>query len=383
MEFQQVLRTLKAGWWIVLAALLISLGLGLALSYAQTPIYEAEASFVASPSTATLTDTGDFLQQLDTLARRTGLVATYCAILQSQNIFETASLSLGLPAATLAEQYSLTCVVLPDTSVLELRLRGPSPEISLALIEAIGAAGIEYISALYEIYELRNLDAAVVTPQPVSPNHVIDVALSAVMGVMGGVGFIFLRQALLRPFSGQQPSVLDPATGVANWFYLRQRVDEEIGRARLQNYPLSLAFIAFSPTEDLSHYPAAVIQQLRRQLAVFLQDNARPLDLVAYVQDDTFALLMPEANGLEARDWLADLMGLLRSDVFALHDLRISVAYQAFAGVVENSGGTADWRGLFKLCQEALAAAESDGPYQVHLERASPGPFYEVLLAEG
>jgi capsular polysaccharide biosynthesis protein len=382
MEIQQYLRTLRENWWIVVAALLTCLAVGIFYSYAQTPQYEATATFTANPSVR-IANTDDQVQVFDTLARRSGVVSSYCLILKSGARRAEAIAALGIPPE-MVEDYELDCVVLPDSSILALTVQGTSPYLATDLTNALGIAGLNYITELQEIFELRPLDPAKVNPDPISPNHLIDLALAGILGLMGGVGFVFLREAIQKPFAiTSRDAITDPTAGTASMGYLRQRLEEEISRAKLQNYPLNLAVIRFDALEELNQFPDQAMRQLRRQLAVFLQDGTRPLDLVAYVRDNTFSILMPEVNGMEARDRMVDLLSDLRLKVFNVPDLGVSVAFQGVAGIVENSAGDVDWRTMMAMGQEAVENAGNQGPYQVHLKRTTPGPFFDVLVGAG
>ena len=208
MQIQQYLRVLRAGWWIILAMLLVSTGIGLAYSYFQTPIYETTATFVVNPSVR-IAQTYDLLYSIDTLAGRTSLATTYANVLQSRVIIETAAASLGIPPEILA-RYEIKAVVLPDSTVLLLQIQGPSPEAAVDLANAIGAAGLEYIGNLQEIYELRRLDSAVAPLKPISPDHFVDVMLSVMVGLAGGLGFIILRQILTQSFGESPISIHSP-----------------------------------------------------------------------------------------------------------------------------------------------------------------------------
>ncbi len=202
MQIQQYLRILRESWWIVVAVLLVSTGGGIAYSYSQTPIYETTATFVVNPSMR-IAETYDKLYSLDTLGGRTSLATTYANVLKSRVIVEAAATSLGLPLEML-EGYDINAVVLPDSSVLLLQIQGPSPYLAADLTNAIGTVGLDYISNLQEIYELRRLDQAVVELEAISPNHLVDVALSVIVGLAGGVGFVILRQFLMQLFGGEQ-----------------------------------------------------------------------------------------------------------------------------------------------------------------------------------
>lgn len=119
------IRALLHGWWILLAALCLSTGAGLAYSYSQQPVYKAETTFIANPS-LNAGSTGELLDRIDTLARRTGLVTNYCEILRSALIIDQAVAILNVPASAI-NPYDVSCVVLPDASILQLKVKGPSP----------------------------------------------------------------------------------------------------------------------------------------------------------------------------------------------------------------------------------------------------------------
>lgn len=191
------LRAFWQGWWILLAVMCLSTGAGLAYSYSQRPVYKAETTFIANPKMDA--DSDELLDRIDILARRTGLVTNYCEILQSKLITDQAVAILNVPASAI-EPYNISCVVLPDASVLQLEVEGPSPLLASDLANAIGAAGLSYLTNLYDIFELRQLDPATPPDQPDSPNHLTDLTLSAILGLVGGIGFIVLRQALLDYF---------------------------------------------------------------------------------------------------------------------------------------------------------------------------------------
>ena len=134
------IRALLHGWWILLAALCLSTGAGLAYSYSQQPVYKAETTFIANPS-LNAGSTGELLDRIDTLARRTGLVTNYCEILRSALIIDQAVAILNVPASAI-NPYDVSCVVLPDASILQLKVKGPSPLLAADLANAIGAAGL-------------------------------------------------------------------------------------------------------------------------------------------------------------------------------------------------------------------------------------------------
>ncbi len=208
MQIQQYIKILRDGWWIIVAAVFIFTGFGIVFSYSQTPIYEATTTFVVNPA-ARISETYDLLYSMDTLAGRTSLATTYSNILESRSILDSAIRLLDITPEML-ELYKINSVVLPDSNVLMLQIQGPSPELAADLANAIGSSGVDFVSGLQSIYELRNLDLAVVEPEPVSPNHPINIALSVIVGFSGGLAFLILREILSQTFSGDGTAATNP-----------------------------------------------------------------------------------------------------------------------------------------------------------------------------
>lgn len=201
MNLQHYIRAFRQNWWIIPATICFCLGVGLAFSYSQTPEYQAVGTFLATPGVQ-IDDTNDLMNGIDSLARYSGLVSTYCEILESQTILQQASDLLGI-AVEMAKDYEITCVVRPDASVVELQINGPSPYLAADLANAIGVVGLSYLTSLYQVFELRLLDTASVPAEPISPDHRFNIVASLIIGLISGIGFIVLRQTLIELFVPQ------------------------------------------------------------------------------------------------------------------------------------------------------------------------------------
>jgi uncharacterized protein involved in exopolysaccharide biosynthesis len=213
MTVAQLIEEIRTNWWIIVASILIAGGGAAIYSYSREPVYETSATFVANPSIQ-ISNTEDVLNSLDTLAGRSALVTTFCEVLDSNLMLQRAAQQLNLPAE-LVEMYTVEensplventamvdCVVLPDSNILRLVVRGPSPELTADLANAIGAQGIDYVKGLQEVFELRELDNAVPEPKPVTPNHTLDIIFGILIGLIGGVGIVSTRVMLAQESTG-------------------------------------------------------------------------------------------------------------------------------------------------------------------------------------
>lgn len=191
MNLRELFRAISQSWWVILASILICVGLATVYSLTTTPVYEASATFVVNPSIR-ISSTDQVLYSMDTLASRSTVVNTFCEILSSRAIVEQAGAALGLGqdlAASFAGgsgSESVECIVAPESNVVRLILKGPSPQMTADLANSIGLFGIDYISGLQEVYELRALDPAIPDPAPIAPNMIFNIAFGLAVGVLGG-----------------------------------------------------------------------------------------------------------------------------------------------------------------------------------------------------
>lgn len=213
MTILDYVKVIINGWWIILALLLVSIGGALTFSFSQTPVYEASSTFLTTP-TQVVSDSGDFVYSLDTLVSRSGIVVTYCNILTSKTLVDQAAINIGIPPEALIDTFEANCVVLPDSNVLQLTVTGPSQQTTADLANAIGSEGVTYIDNLQEVYELVPLDPALPQEDPVSPNHLIDLSLGIILGLLIGFGTVLGRFFLIDVLGAEQTS--ESASGGVN-----------------------------------------------------------------------------------------------------------------------------------------------------------------------
>jgi succinoglycan biosynthesis transport protein ExoP len=176
MEVKLYFRMLQRNWWLILLTAMVALTVSLTISYLATPQFSAVARFIIVPSSS-LTSGADVVRSLDTLDRRS-VVATYAEVMNSSRILENASNFLNLDAATILKDYSIQAVDLPDSSVLELTVSGPNPQLAAQLANAIGFQSITFTRSLNLIYELNILDTADPPELPFSPEPMRDGAVA-------------------------------------------------------------------------------------------------------------------------------------------------------------------------------------------------------------
>ncbi|NJN93569.1 MAG: diguanylate cyclase [Anaerolineales bacterium] len=300
MELKNYLNVLVKKWWIVLPAFLITLTASLVMVYTQTPLYSTTTTYVVAPSSA-FGDLKSFANGLDMLGRRDEIATTFTEIAMSRSIKQQAMDSISLESG---RNYAVSGKLRAGTNVIEFTVQGPDPVITRDLVNAIGATTEEYVQGSYEVFVLRPLDEATTPSSPVSPNKTLSLTLAAILGLVLGAGLAFLSayfEASVSPIT--EVNIVDNKIGVYNKDYFLRRLSNEMVRAKRNRYPLSVALMHV--VDNLGLMNGANSNEIRakilHQIGVLTSQYLREEDIVAYLGDDTFALLLPDMTGENAK----------------------------------------------------------------------------------
>jgi diguanylate cyclase (GGDEF)-like protein len=98
------------------------------------------------------------------------------------------------------------------------------------------------------------------------------------------------------------PTVVDPVTGLYTRHFIEQQLGKEIARSRRQNSALSLATIHLDDFAEMSkQYGAAAMDEAVKELARRLKRACRGSDFAVRLGKDDFLLVLPECNLGEAK----------------------------------------------------------------------------------
>jgi diguanylate cyclase (GGDEF)-like protein len=165
--------------------------------------------------------------------------------------------------------------------------------------------------------------------------------VASVLSDLGGAA-IAARDARLA-------AAIDPLTGCLNHGAMRERLAEEIARARRQGTPLAVTILDlddFKHVNDTYGHPTG--DALLRHVAEALRAEFRSFDQVARYGGDEFLVILPNVRGPRADIAAARALRVLR-------EIHIATPDGAHAGITV-SCGVAEW-------------AEPEGPAEL-LERA-------------
>lgn len=356
MELKTYLQILLKKWWILVPTFLITLTTGIVFTYSQPPVYSATATYVVVPS-ASFSDVRGFANGLDILGRREEIAQTFTEIAASRNIKNLAVDGLSLNSGG---NYSIGSELRAATNIIEVKVRGPDPEVASALANAVGTATEQYVRGLYEVFRLLPLDESTPPRNPVSPNVPLYIAMAAVLGLVLGGGLVALSEYLETPAdSTVSLNIIDENIGIYNKSYFMQRLSKEMIRAKRNRYPLSLALIHLNNLDLLKGVNSASVRvDLLQKVATLLKQHLREEDIIAYFGDETFAILLPDMSGENSKATMEYIQTLISWTAFDSGFNGPNIGLNGTVGVAAYNHNGASRDDLVALAAQALQFAE-------------------------
>jgi capsular polysaccharide biosynthesis protein len=240
MEIRLYFQMLLRGWWIIALSALVAVTVSLAASYVAVPEYEATARFIINPSPTNITN-AEIVRSLDTLDR-VSVTATYVEVMNSQKIFKESATALGInPNNSSLAAYTVSGVILPSSSVLQLTVSGPNPTVAAELANMIGNQSIVYTRRVNKVYDMEFLDAAIPSTSPISPSPLRDASLVLVLGLASGAILAVLSEQIRMPIESlRRRNLVDQASSAFSRRYFQNRLEEELARSQHGDIGLGL-----------------------------------------------------------------------------------------------------------------------------------------------
>jgi capsular polysaccharide biosynthesis protein len=236
LSFGDLLRTMWRRLWVILLVPLVLVGLSVGYGLSQTPIYQTSATILIGqePVVDPASDAANDLQDLQ------WFMPTLAAAANSRPVAEDAAQRLGLSVSPEYVQGSMGVEQIPETQLLVVSFRDPSPERAQMIANTIGDAVSERLPELgpngsgsitATVWEQAPLPYS-----PVSPDLMRNVLVALALGLMLGIGLAFLVDHLdnrWRSINEVEQVSGVPAFGAVPELAARRNKSDR--RSRLQN----------------------------------------------------------------------------------------------------------------------------------------------------
>ena len=373
MEIRAYLRILKRRWWVLLICLGITVAASLAFSLSQPAVYGTTTTYIIRPRTATGAQE-DFVKTLDMVSRNSEISSTFSEVANSKYIRQAAIMQLALTPEKL-KGLTVDAKVIGGTNILELNVQGQDPVVVRDFANVVGSEFVSYIGKLYDVFDLELLDEAGLPKQPVESSLVINLIMGATLGLVLGMGLIFLFEYFQAPAeSAGSFNIIDRETGAYNKSYFMLRLWQEMSRAKRNKYPLSLGLIKVEVEEIVDYASSTDLDQIEamRVVKLFADQSLREEDILARFDQDIYAVLLPDLQGEKAKAIVETLLARINSITLDASDRDGGLKIMGIAGVVSNINTRTPQEQFLKQALSALENPdrEADGKVIMLSEKA-------------
>lgn len=367
MELKIYLRTLLRKWWVVVPVFLVTFTSTVVFTFTQVPTYRSIATFVVAPN-ASFEDVKSFVSGLEILSRRTEIATTYAEVASSRLVKQEAAAALDI-APEQRQNLSVESEVVAGTNVLQIMVEGEDPALVRDLANAVGARTMAYVYDLYETFDLRLLDQAPLPTSPIKPNKTLNLALGAVFGLVLGGGLAFLSEYLQTPLENVTGfGIFDNETGSYNKRYFKQRLGEEMIRAKRNEYPLSLALLNIDQLDVTGKSSSPQVRsELLRKVSVFLRQYLRDEDVMARLDGTVFAFLLLDTPEEQARAMMERLQTAISWTPFEVEKSGVKFNLVSTGGIAPYRYNGTGQDEFLARAQSALQEAETAGYGKIRL----------------
>lgn len=188
-EYFQIVR--KRVWIIVLAtAIAVSLS-GILSYYVLQPIYEAFTTLIVSKPS----DEEAIIQYSDVLLSQK-LVKTYGEILKSRNVSNQVIENLRLNISSEQLKQKVTITPVNDTEIVQIKVMDINPELAQSIANELAEVFIKDVKRIMNIENVQVIDRAEIPLEPSKPKPRLNMIIGGVLGIIVGLGIIFLLEYL-------------------------------------------------------------------------------------------------------------------------------------------------------------------------------------------
>lgn len=205
MNLRDYLLVLRRRKWIGVLVLLITLGTSATLTTLATPLYESTATVFVGPQAIGVNEATASSEVQISLSIAERLTKTYARMIRSLTVAQKAVEDSDLIQSPQYVLNHLQVIPIPDTTLIELRVRDPDPVQASNMANAMSGAFVVIAAELTTpggaddtnpIVPVRLFERAEVQTEPVSPNASRNLVLAAVLGLVAGLGLMFAAEYL-------------------------------------------------------------------------------------------------------------------------------------------------------------------------------------------
>lgn len=195
-DLKELFFILLRRWYLIAICFVVASGIAFYVSYFYlTPVYEAETSLFLGKEK----DSVGALSFMD-METNSQLIADYRELIKSRMVSEQVIADMGLDMdwETFVDRVSIT--VLSDSRLFKIAFKSSNPQLAADVTNQLAQVIMTKAADVINVKNIQVIDTALVPTVPVEPQKSRNVMMAALLGIMAGVGIIFLMEFMDHTF---------------------------------------------------------------------------------------------------------------------------------------------------------------------------------------
>lgn len=196
-ELRELLGIVLKRKWLIIIITLLSIVLGTVYSlYLVTPEYQSSTTLMVNGSKGL--NAGDIAASFDlgSINLSQKLVVTYSEIVKSRIVLEQVISQLGLDYTYTKLLRMTSAQQVGSTEILKISVTNVDPVMASDIANTISSVFIKEVMRILKVNNVEIIDAAIPMYKAINMRTTLNIAISAVLGVMLGVFLAFMLEYL-------------------------------------------------------------------------------------------------------------------------------------------------------------------------------------------
>lgn len=209
MKLQDIFEVLKSNFrMVIISTLLVTLVSGIITFFFISPKYEASTKVYIGKERFKNISTTYTSEEVNMYQK---LIKTYSELVKTKDLVSKSISNVGQDVSVNEALSKVQAISVADTQILEIKYVSDSREESYHMVYGITEEFMKLSKKLYPNGNVHIIQQPIVPERPIGPNKKMNIAIGGLLGMMIGVGLIFLKEFMNNTFSdkGELERALD------------------------------------------------------------------------------------------------------------------------------------------------------------------------------
>lgn len=202
LRIENIIESLKDNFRLILISTLsVTLVSAIFTCFFISPKYEATTKvFIGKEKFSNVSS--DYSSDEISMYQR--IMKTYSEAFKTKNLMRKAIENVNEDVSVLEALNNSQVVVVSDTQILQLKYVSDSREEAYNMIYGLTEEFMKMSKTLYSNGNVQIIQQPIVPDSPISPNKTMNIAIGFMLGLMLGVGIVFLKEFMKNTFGNKE-----------------------------------------------------------------------------------------------------------------------------------------------------------------------------------